>query len=453
MGRKFDFDYTIIGSGPAGLAAAFSLAKKTKKKIAVIEGRFFGGTNYNTRDIPYRVAINLAYLYHEISTLSEFSGSELSINFPTIINHQLKTTHNLVVSYEKKLKDSGVTYLEGYANFLDENTIAIGEKKLTSRYFILATGSELLVNDITGTEIVNYLTPETAIRIRRLPKAVIVVGAGATGCEIAEYFAKLGTKVLIIESKNHLLPREDKEIGKTLEEYFKNELNMTVLLNSTVVALEQDELSKRVIFRHRGVEKMVRVDCIVLATGSRPILDYGLENAGVKYDENGIATDRFLTTSTKNIFAIGDSLGGDSSTERADYEGKLLAYNLTEKNKKPVNYDGLFRTVKTDPEVIIIGKTEDELIKNHEKYLKAVVPVSELDASEIDFLGYGFLKLLADPSSRIIGATLVSRNAELLSGELSLIIKNHLNVNNILKASHAVNNYNYLIELAAKKLQ
>ena len=199
MGRKYDFDYTIIGSGPAGSAAALTLAK-AKKRIALVEGRYFGGANINTRDIPYGVALDFAQTYHRILHFPEFSHQDFSFNFPSIVAHQLKAIIESGGGNNQSIfKKSNIVCLQGYANFLDNHTIAISDQKFTSDHFILATGSHLDTSSIAGTEAVNYLTPETAIKIRRLPKAAIIVGGGSTGCEIAEYYAKLGAKVLIME--------------------------------------------------------------------------------------------------------------------------------------------------------------------------------------------------------------------------------------------------------------
>ena len=171
-----------------------------------------------------------------------------------------------------------------------------------------------------------------------MPKAVLVVGGGASGCEIAEYFAELGAKVLIMERSEHLLPREDKEVGDIISEYLTKELGVMVLPNCKVVALEQ-----------------VRVDSIVLATGSQPIVDYGLENAGIKYKNSGILVNKLFQTSAKNIYAIGDAIGAsDTSIERAEYEGTILASNLLHHTKNIVNYSGFARTVNTYPEIAVV---------------------------------------------------------------------------------------------------
>lgn len=452
MGKKYNFDYIVIGSGPAGSAAALSLAK-AKKNVALVEGKHFGGSNLNTRDVPYGVALNFAHTYSRASAFPELGGQEISFNFPSIIAHQLKAIIETGGNNKKIFEAAGITCIEGYANFLDHNTIAVGDKQYTAANFILATGSRLKVNEISGVKIVNHLTPETAIKIRRIPKAVLVVGGGPTGCEIAEYFAELGTKVLITEISDRLLPREDKEVGEIIMDYFANHLGITVLPSSKVIALEQDDISKRVIFHNAGSEKMVRVDCIVLATGSEPVLDYGLENAGVKYKDSGVIADRYFQTSAKNIYAIGDILGKPtSSTERANYEGTLLASNLVNKTKNLVSYRGFIRVTNTLPEIATIGLNEDDLIRRDRKYKKAIVYLDQTPASKILNFRHGFVKILADRNNRIIGATIVAPNASLMAEEISLAIRHQLPVIEIASTPHIMNGFSHAIKLAAREI-
>lgn len=452
MGRKYDYDYMIIGSGPAGTAAALGLAK-SRKRIAIVDGEHFGGARLNTRNVPYSVALNFAHAYSSLSMYPEFGHQELSFSFPTMIACQQKAITRVGGGNTQPFEAVGITCIDGYANFLDAHTVAIGEHQYTSANFILATGAQLKATEISGLEAVNYLTPETAIKTRRLPKAVFVVGAGATGCEIAEYFAELGTKVLIAEMAERILPREDKEVSTTISEYLSTELDVTVLPSCKVVALEQDSLSKSVIFQTGRSEKMVRVDCVVLATGSQPTVDYGLENAGVKYQHAGIKVNKYFETSAKNIYAIGDCVGGESSSELAEHEGAILASNIVNKTKNIVNYNGFTRVIDTFPQVATVGLNEDDLLRRDRKYYKAIVPLSDTVAGKIHNMDYGFIKLLTDKRSyRIIGACIVAPNAALMAEELAMAIRHNLTATEIAGTPHIGDSYNYGIRMAARAI-
>ena len=453
MGKRFDFEYIVIGSGPAGMAAALGLARLTDKKIAIVEGGELGGA-LSTRDIPGAASLKFANTYHKATHSTEcgISGMSLHFNFPTAVNHQEDLTKNSILETRIKLEKAGVTCILGVANFIDENTIAIDEREYSSRYFVIATGAKLNTANIAGTDFVNFLTPETALKNRRLPKAVCVVGGGATGCEIAEYFAKLGVKTALLERSNRLLPREDEEVGKVMREHFENELGVIVLTNARVVALEKDSVSKRVVFSKDGHEKMVRVDTIVLATGSEPATDLGLENANVKYKKSGILTNSFFQTSAKNIFAIGDCIGGESSTDLAVMQGNYLASTLAYRAKMPFNATGTIRAVSTCPGVAVVGFSEDDLVRRDKRYKKELVYLSETSVMKGLCKSKGFVKLIANRENHLIGAVIVAPNAVLLAHELALAVRSRIGLGELAMMPHAVLSIGEAVQIAARRM-
>ena len=451
MGKKYDFKYVVIGSGPAGSAVALALGK-AKKRTALVEGRYYGGTNLNTRDIPYAVALDFSHTFSRAASFPELSHQDLTFNFPTVAARELKTIIEVGGNNKKFYEDSGVICLDGFANFLDPHTIAINNQKITSEYFIIATGAHLKTLEISGTDSVGFLTPETAIKSRHLPQVLAIIGGGSTGCEIASYYAELGTKVILFESAERLLPREDQEIGETIANYFTQRLGVSVFTNAKVVAIQEDNYSKSVIFRYDNQEKLIRVDSIVLATGSEPNLDLGLENARVKYKNTGIIINKYFETSAKNIYAIGDCTGEESSTDRAYYEGLTLANNIIKKAKNLTNYRGFIRQTATSPEVASVGYNEDDLVKRDHKYKKSIVKLSEITASKIYNSSYGFVKLLADKNSHIIGASIVCPNASLIAEEISIAIRHNLTAIELASTPHVMNSFSYAVKLAAKKI-
>lgn len=451
MSKKYDFQYTVIGSGPAGSAAATTLAK-SKKHVALVEGRFFGGSDLNTTDVPYAVALDFAHTYAKINSYPEFKNQDFSFNFPTVASHELQTIIKAGGNNRKVFEDIGITCFNGFANILDTHTIAINDKKITSSNFILATGAKLNTTNITGLETVKYLTPETAIKIHHLPKVIVVVGAGSTGCEIASYFAELGTKVILFEAEKRILPREDTEVSATITNYFSHKLGISVLYNCKVVALKQDSTGKYVIFRYGSTEKIVRVEQIVLATGSLPNLDCGLENARIKYTDSGITVNKYFETSAKNFHAIGDCIGGESSTDIAYQQGLTLATNIINKSKNLANYRGQIRLTNTPFQVATVGLNEEALTRRKRKYKKSIVNLQEITASKIYNLNYGFIKLLADKTNHIVGATIVSPHADLMIQEISLAIRHNHTAIELASTPHLTNGLSHAVKLAARQL-
>lgn len=455
MGKKYNFDYLIIGSGPAGGTAARLLAANKKLRIGLVEAQDFGGSNLCARDIPHLVSQSFAHDFYNLSIAPEMSNQTLHFNFPSIASHQIAITTLLGAGDTTRYKSLGITCISGYAHFLDSHTIAIGDNQYTAENFILASGAKTSTGDIIGLDSVRCLTPDEVPRLRRQPKFVFIIGGGPTGCEIAEYFAKLGTKAIIMEQASSLLPKEDPEAGNALRDYFTNELGVMVVTDSKVVALEKDGTAKRVIFKSGSEDKVVRVDCVVLATGSTPCTDYGLENAGVRLNKNGgIMANKFFQTTTKNIYAIGDCLGGNhSSTERAEYEASILADNILHRSKGFADYKGFIRFINTCPSVACVGSTEARLKRHRAKYKTSIVYLRNLPAAIVDGLDYGFVKIIASPrTGHILGATIVAPHAELMATELSLAIRHRSTILELASTPYMTNSYSYAIKLATRQL-
>ena len=403
MGKNFNFDYIVIGSGPAGRTAAIKLAK-SGKKVAIAENETLGGAEICTRDFPYHMSLDFAYTYYKFASSPAVKDSASHFNFPTLVASVDDAITKKQAEIEKTLKDLGILLIEGFAHFLDPHTIAVENITYTAKSFILATGSELKAGEISGLDSVRYLDPDNALCLRRPPKFVFVAGGGPTGVEIAEYFAMLGIGVIIMERADHILPREDEDVAATITDYLTGKLGVTIVTNSKVVGITEDRSSKIVVFMNGNSEKMVRVDCIVIATGSEPFLDYGLENAGVDYKRTGIIVDKFFNTTVRNIFAIGDCIGSsDSSTERAVLEANTLCENLLHKNKTTFTSSDIPRIIHTHPEIATIGMNERDAISRDLKYKKTITKLEDHPGC--------FIKTLTDHKGRFLGTTIVTPHA------------------------------------------
>ena len=450
MGKNYDFDYIIIGSGIAGRTIAEKLAP-SKKSIAIVEAANFGGSEINTRDLPYQLNLDFANTYHKFTNSPAVNSASCHFNFPTLITKEQEFIASIRNQLVDKFQNLDIRILEGFASFSDSHTIIVNSKEYTAKNFIIATGSELKATEITGLETVSYSTPDTVFNLRRLPKFVFVVGGGPTGVQIAEYFAMLGVGVIIMERGSQLLPREDEETSKIISSYLQDKLGVTVVTGAKVTAITEDHSSKIVVFTSGAGEKMVRVDSIVLATGTTPSLDFGLENTGIKYKKSGITVDKYFTTSSKNIFAIGDCTGDeDSSSERAYQQASVLANNLLHRQKLTATYTGRIRKIGTHPAVAVTGLNERDILSRDLKCRRAIVYLNELlktpDAE------YGFVKLITDTSHHLIGATVVAPEATSIINELSSVIARHLTVESLATAPHAIDTPAAAITIAAKKL-
>lgn len=453
MSKKFDYQYIVIGSGAAGSAAAL-LAAGIGARTAIVEADRWGGTTLNYRDVPYGAALGFAQGYAEAVAGSRFgmSSASLRYNYPTVLNWQAAAVRRAGGGSRKIFENAGIDCYHGAARFISPYEIAVGNRQISGEKFLLATGTNLAVSGITGIEEVSCWSPDTVLRMAKLPKVLLVIGGGSTGCEIAEYFAALGVQVLIAEAQDRLLPREDPEASSVIESRFKRRYQIEVLTESRVVALTQDARSKQAIFVRGGQEKSVRVDAIVLATTPEPATDFGLENAGVKYSYRGVAVNQNLRTSNGHIWAAGDILGGESSTEKATYEAKLATTNALRRTSNEVDYTGFVRLTATLPKVAKVGLNELECMQIGQKYRAALIPIDTVSASNTNDFRDGFVKMLVSPKQNILGATVVAPEADLVIQEIAVAIRNGLRAPEIAATPHVATSWSEAVRIAAREL-
>ncbi|MDR2336907.1 MAG: NAD(P)/FAD-dependent oxidoreductase [Candidatus Nomurabacteria bacterium] len=447
---KFDYDLVVIGSGPAGSTAA-SIAKKAGQKVAVIESGALGGEFLNGYDLPSQAAFTIAKSFYEAKKGAKWglSSGSLRYSFPAIINFSRGAIRKASPFFGAKfLENAGVEVIKGKAHFTSPHEVGAGNRVLSAKKFLIATGAELKNHEIKNLENVRVLNPKSAFEIVRPPKSLFVIGAGATGVELAQYFATLGAQVLLADIAARPLPKEDEEIGQFVDELFNKQYGIKVLTRTRVVAVEKDAVSKKVILIRGGQEKTVRVDEILLATSRLPATDIGLENAGVKYDQRGIIVDTTLRTSAKNIFAAGDVLGGNSSTTRSVLEGKTAVQNIIYRSKMPVDISGMPTLTNISPKIASVGLKEDDCLKADRKIKKALVPFSGVVCSVSTDYVNGFIKIITDKTGKLLGGTIVAPDADLMVSELSLALRNEMYAKDLANAPHLTESWSEAVRLA-----
>ncbi len=450
--RRFDYDYIVIGSGVAGGSSAIMLAG-AGKKVALVEADKWGGEALNYSDVPFSALFHASHLLAQSVDGAKFglSSSSLRFNYPTLMNWKNTAMRRAGANSKKDFESAGIDTYRARAHFLSPYELSVGTKTLSARKFIIATGANLTDTGIKGLDDVDYLTPSSVLTLTRLPRTIFIVGAGSTGCELAQYFAELGVKVLIADIAGRLLPQEDEEVGQVMDDTF-NSLGVKVLTQSRVVALAHGPASKKVIFLRGGQEKSVRIDEVLLCTGSAPATDIGLENAGVKYSREGIKVNQYLQTSMKHIYAAGDIIGGLSSSEKSIIDARVASSNSVNRSKLTANYSGLIRVTRTFPQIATIGPTEDDCIKRDRKVRKVIVPLGSIETSNTQDFRNGFIKLLTDRSKKIIGATIVAPNATLLAQEIAMALRYGLTAQELADVPHVASDWGELVRIAASRL-
>ncbi|HMI09418.1 MAG TPA: NAD(P)/FAD-dependent oxidoreductase [Candidatus Saccharimonadales bacterium] len=456
MAKKvtFDFDLIVIGSGAGGSAAA-TIAAREGKKVAIIEADTFGGDSPNWSDVPTKALLHVAQLYDEARHGARFGlrSATLGYNYPS-----LRAWKDLAVKRtgaggnRKYYENENITTLQGTAHFLSPHEISVNRHHLSAEKFLVATGSHWVAPNIQGLKDVPHLTPRTILEAMRPPKSLYVIGGGTIGVEIAQLMAIFGTKVYIAEIASRLLPREDEEVGILMERLLKEQKGVTTLTQTRTLAVVKDGIGKRVTYTRGGVEKSVRVDEVLIATGRVPTVDLGLENASVTYTPKGIEVDANLQTSARHIFAAGDVLGHNSHTHTALLESRVAANNILHKTKIAPNYTATTRVTFTHPGIASVGLSEDDCLKRDLAINKAVAPLNIVARSNTSDFRDGFVKLITNKHGVILGGTVVAPHAAEIIHEIALAVKHELTAADLADTPHAFLSWSEAVRVAAAKL-
>jgi mercuric reductase len=450
----YDYDLIVIGSGAGGSVAA-SIAAKAGKRVAVIEAEVFGGESPNWGDVPIKALLHATQLFDEAKHGSRFGirSSMLSYNYPSLINwKELAIKRTGAGDNRRYYEQQGISTFHGVAHFLSPNEISVNRRHLSAKHFIIATGSHIVPPQIIGLENIKYLTPRSVHSLMRPPKKLLIVGGGTTGVELAQLMAIYGTKVYLVEIAARLLPQEDEEVGVLMERILKERKGVTTLTQTRVISVVKEGIAKRVTFNRGDVEKSIQVDEILIATGRRPMVDIGLENATVSYTPQGIDVNDQLQTSARHIFAAGDVLGHSSHTHTALTEGRVAAHNILRKEKIKPNYSGTPRLTFTYPGVASVGLNEDDAMKRDLAINTSLAPLNMVARSNTSDFRDGFCKIITDKKGVIIGATIVAPHAAEIIHELALAVRHGITAEELATTPHAFLSWSEVVRVAAAKL-
>lgn len=453
---QFDYDLIVIGTGAGGSAAA-TIAAQEGKKVAVVEADTFGGDSPNWSDIPTKAILHAAHLYDEARHGARFGlrSTTLGYNY-----HSIRAWKDLAVKRtgaggnRRYYENEGISAFAGSAHFLSPNEISVNRRHLSAEKFLIATGSHWEAPSIQGLDKVGFLTPRTILEALRPPKSLYIIGAGTVGVEIAQLMATFGTKVYLADIASRILPSEDAEVGDLMERLLREQKGVTALTQTRTLAVSKDGVAKRVTYTRGGVEKSIKVDEVLVATGRIPTVDLGLENASVTYTKKGIEVNDHLQTSARHIYAAGDVLGRHSTTHTAILESRVAAHNLLHPRSKQLSpdYTASSRLTFTHPGVASVGLSEDDCTKRDLTIKKAIAPLNIIARSNTSDFRDGFVKIIADKRNVIIGATVVAPHASEIIHELALAVKCGLTANDLAATPHAFLSWSEAVRVAAAKL-
>jgi len=434
-----DFDLTVIGGGAGGLNVA-SGAVQLGARVALIEKDKLGGDCLYYGCVPTKALIQSAKIASLIKRSKEygFNDANISFDFKNIMAHMREVISKIGVNDDpKRFEDMGVKLFFGDGRFVDPHTFELNGRTITSKKFVISTGSRAVAIPINGLENIKYLTSESALELDSLPKSIIILGAGPIGLEFAQVFARLGSKVTVVEKMGQVLPREDKEISDTIESILKEEgIEIHTCLN--VLQVKEEGNQKIVVAECSGQEKTFKADEFMLAIGRAPNLEgLSLESAGVKVEHRNIVVNSSMRTTARNIWACGDVTGQYLFTHIAEYQAGLVVANaLIPFMKRKANYRVVPWVTYTDPELGRVGLTEDEARQKYRNIKVYKYDVKDLDRAVIEGEDRGIIKIVCTKKGKILGAHVLAPQGGELLHEFVLAMQNNLGVGSITRTIH-----------------
>ncbi|WP_069472388.1 dihydrolipoyl dehydrogenase [Candidatus Marithrix sp. Canyon 246] len=434
--KHFDTNLVVIGAGAGGLVSSY-IAAAVKAKVTLIEKHKMGGDCLNTGCVPSKALLRSAKMLSYMKRASEYGFKNASVEFEFAevmerVQRVIKQIepHDSVERYSKL----GVDCIQGEATITSPYTVEVNGKQITTRNIIIASGGRPFVPPIPGLEESGYLTSDTIWNLRTLPKTLVILGGGPIGCELAQAFARLGSKVIQIQRAKHIMVREDTEVSEIIEAKFAKE-GIKVLTSHKALRVEE----KQLICEHEGKEVSIAFDEILVAVG-RAANTMGLEKLGIKLTARGtVAVDQYMRTNIPTIYACGDVAGPYQFTHTAAHQAWYAAVNaLFGKFKKfKVDYSVIPWTTFTDPEVARVGLNEQDAKRQGIKYEVTKYGIDDLDRAIADEEAHGFVKVLTKPGKdKILGVTIVGHHAGDLIAEYIQAMKWGIGLNKVLGTIH-----------------
>lgn len=442
------FDVTVIGSGPGGYIAAIRCAQ-LGMKVAIVE-RYpaLGGTCLNVGCIPSKALLDSSEHYHNATHKFKAHGIQvdgLGLDFAQMIARKADVVKQNSDGISYLMKKNKITVFNGHATFVNKNQVSVaktdgGTETVDSDKFIIATGSK--PSSVPGVEIdkQRIITSTEALKLTEVPKHLLLIGGGVIGIELGSVYARLGSKVSVVEFTDSIIGTMDRSLGKELQKISKK-LGFEFYLKHKVTGVKNT--GEGVVLEAENLADNSKVtlegDYCLVAVGRRPYTDnLGLENVGVKLDERGrIETDAHLQTAVPGIYAIGDVIKGAMLAHKAEEEGVYVAETIA--GQKPhINYLLIPGVVYTWPEVASVGHTEEELKAAGTPYKSGQFPFVASGRARASMDTEGFAKILAHKETdEILGVHIIGPRAADLIAEAVVAMEFRASAEDIGRISHA----------------
>ncbi len=443
-----NYDVVIIGSGPGGYVAAIRCAQLGLKTALIEKYKSLGGTCLNVGCIPSKALLDSSEHFYQASHQFSTHGinvKELSIDFSQMLKRKDDVIKQTVDGINFLMKKNKIDVFIGTGSFVDATTIRITKEDgkiedLKTINTIIATGSKPASLKGVTVDKKRIITSTEALKLDEIPKQLLIIGGGVIGLELGSVYARLGSKVSVVEYLDSIIPTMDRTMGKELQKSLQK-IGFEFYLQHSVTAVEVKGTQVKLKATNNKDQKEIELvgDYCLLSVGRSPYTEnLGLENAGVVKDERGkIVVDDHLQTNVKGIYAIGDVVKGAMLAHKAEEEGVFVAESIV--GQKPhINYLLIPGVVYTWPEVAAVGYTEEELKKSGRKYKTGSFPFKASGRARASMDTDGLIKVLADQQTdEILGVHMIGPRCADMIAEAVVAMEFRASAEDIGRMSHA----------------
>jgi len=447
---KYDYDLICIGLGPAGMAVSV-MGSTMGLKVCAIEKHKIGGECMNVGCIPSKSLLRMARTRHVFAKLEEM---ELAATpEPEVLRPFERIAGYLQFINEKKTRkmfDKVDLHLgEGAARFVNDHTVAVGDKQFTAKHIFIATGTQPMIPPVPGIDRVDYLTNENMFNLDAVPSSMVIIGGGAIGTEMAQAFSRLGCKCSIVQMDPHLLPSVIREAGELLEDVFKSE-GIQVHNSRRLTKVEKSGEGIK-IYTEQG--DVLEGEALLVAAGGKIAMSpLALDKAGVEVTERGaVKVDKYLRTSKKHIFGVGDCNGHFLLTHAAMHQGMIALMNTMMPLKQRFQKFVVPWTVFTEPQVSQVGRCGAELDAGGVKYMTVEMPYEDYGATVAENVSTGFIKVFCSKAGRIYGACIVGEGSGDMINEWALAIQKKARMHDIMMLQHSFPTMGFLSKMLSER--
>lgn len=415
----------VVGGGPGGYVAAIKAAM-LGAEVTLIEKESMGGTCLNVGCIPTKTLIACSETIEYVEAANKFGVNiegEVKLDFKYMFDRKDKIVKQLVGGIEYLLDQRGVKVVRGFGKILSNKSIEVtkndGSKELVEAdKIIIATGSVPVVPGFFKYDGKIVITSDEVLSLKKLPESMVIVGGGPIGCEIGQFFRKLGTDIKIVEMVDHLIPTEDEDVAKILQRSFKQDKIKFFVADS----IKSVEVKDGKVYAGLGSGKTLESELMLVCVGRKPnTAGLGLEELGITLERGKVVVNDKLETSLEGVYAIGDVINTPALAHVASKEGIVAVLNALGKEKS-MSYKAFPRCVFTSPEISSVGFTEKQLKDDKIEYKVGKFDFRGLGKAQAIGKLQGFVKVITDMDNVIIGAAIIGAHASDLLAELTLAV-------------------------------